>query len=106
MTERAGDNHRTLEQALTEAYHGQADPVLGDDLAHHVLREIRQQMSPNGRPSRAVWVEQLVWRTATVTAAVVLVMTVFAVGVVRTTTGEPGGGLADGLAAVPLLGDE
>lgn len=106
MTGRAGDDHRTLERALTEAYRGQADPVLGDDLAQHVLREIRQQMSRNGRPSRAVWVDQLVWRTATVTAAVVLVVAVFAVGVVRTTTGEPAGVLADGLAAVPLLGDE
>lgn len=106
MTGRAGDDQRTLERALTETYRGQADPVLGDDLAQHVLREIRQQTSPDGRPARAVWVEQLVWRTATVTAAVVLVMAVFAVGVVRTTRAEPAGWPADGLAALPLLWDD
>jgi hypothetical protein len=53
-----------------------------------------------------VWVDNLVWRTATVTAAVVVVMTVCAVGVVRTTAGSPSAVIAEGFASVPLLGDE
>jgi hypothetical protein len=106
MMVRGEDDNRKLERALTEAYRAQADPVLGNGLAQQVLRDIRQQTSGNARLSGAVWVDQLVWRTATVTAAVALVMAVCAVGVVRTTTGGPAGLLAEGFGSVPLLGDD
>ncbi|MBD0315482.1 MAG: hypothetical protein ICV75_02215 [Nitrospiraceae bacterium] len=106
MTRRVADHYPRLEQALMDAYRAQAEPPLRDELAQEVLREIRRQTSRRSRPSGMDWVDDLVWRTATVTVAVVVVMTVFAVGVVRTTSGEPMATIAEGFASVPWLGDE
>ncbi|NOS79424.1 MAG: hypothetical protein HOP35_15915 [Nitrospira sp.] len=106
MTEYRDDELQKLERALTEAYRRQPDPVPGAGLAQQVMRDIRQGASDSGRWISAVAVDQLVWRTATMAAAVVLVLSVFTVGVVRSMTGERAGLLAEEFESAPLLGDE
>lgn len=100
------DEMQKLERALTEAYRAQPDPIPGAGLAQQVMRDIRQGAGDSGRWVSAVAVDQLVWRTATMAAAVVLLLSVFTVGVVRPVTGERAGLLAEEFESAPLLGDE
>lgn len=106
MTVQRDEEIEKLERALTEAYRAQPDPVPGSGLVQQVMRDIRQGASDSGRWISAVAVDQLVWRTATVAAAVVLVLSVFTVGVVRPVTGERAGLLAEEFESTPLFGDE
>lgn len=106
MTVQRDDELQKLERALTEAYRAQPDPVPGAGLAQQVMRDIRQGAGDSGRWISAVAVDQLVWRTATMAAAVVLLLSVFTVGVVRPVTGERAGLLAEEFESAPLLGDE
>lgn len=106
MTVQRDDEMQKLERALIEAYRAQPDPIPGAGLAQQVMRDIRQEAGDSGRWISAVAVDQLVWRTATMAAAVVLVLSVFTVGVVRPMTGERAGLLAEEFESAPLLGDE
>ncbi|MCS6292662.1 MAG: hypothetical protein H8J66_06260 [Nitrospira sp.] len=106
MTVQRDDEMQKLERALTEAYRAQPDPIPGAGLAQQVMRDIRQGAGDSGRWISAVAVDQLVWRTATMAAAVVLLLSVFTVGVVRPVTGERAGLLAEEFESAPLLGDE
>jgi hypothetical protein len=106
MTVQRDDEMQKLKRALTEAYRAQPDPIPGACLAQQVMRDIRQGAGDSGRWITAVAIDQLVWRTATVAAAVVLVLSVFTVGVVRSVTGERAGLLAEEIESAPLLGDE
>ena len=68
------DEIHTLEQALTETYRAQPDLQFdGVKLTQDVMRDIRQSTSDSGRWIPAVVLDQLIWRTATIAAAVVLV---------------------------------
>jgi hypothetical protein len=106
MTVHRDDEIQKLERALTEAYRHQPDPIPGADLAQQVMRDIRQEAGDRDRWISTLAVDQLVWRTATVAAAVVLVLSVFTDGVVRPVTGERAGLLAEEFESAPLLGDE
>jgi len=106
MTVQRDDEMQKLERALTEAYRSQPDPVSGAGLAQQVMRDIRQGAGDSGRWISAVAVDQLVWRTATMAAAVVVLLSVFTVGVVRPVSGERAGLLAEEFESAPLLGDE
>lgn len=99
------DDIRELERALTESYRSRSalafDAV---DVTQDVMRDIRRSTG-----ERAWWapsvLDQLVWRTATITAAVVLMVTVLTVGLIRPQTGESGGLLAEEFDSVPLFAD-
>ena len=99
------DDIQKLERALTESYRSRSaiafDAV---DVTQDVMRDIRRSTG-----ERAWWapsvLDQLVWRTATITAAVVLMVTVLTVGLIRPQTGESGGLLAEELDSVPLFAD-
>ena len=99
------DDIQKLERVLTESYRSRSDLPSGSiDVAHDVMREIRRSTG-----ERAWWtpsvLDQLVWRTATITAAVVLMVTMLTVGLIRPQTGESGGLLAEELDSVPLFAD-
>lgn len=100
------DEIQKLERALTEAYRAQPDLQLdGVKLTQEVMRDIRQSANEGGRWIPSVVLAQLVWRTATITAAVVLIVTAFTVGVFQTTAGESAGPLAEEFDSAPLFGD-
>ena len=99
------DEIQKLERVLTESYRSRSDLPCGSiDVAQDVMREIRRSTG-----ERAWWtpsvLDQLVWRTATITAAVVLMVTMLTVGLIRPQTGESGGLLAEELDSVPLFAD-
>lgn len=96
-----------LERALTEVYRSQSQLPSGSiEVTQDVMRHIRQLTNGNS----SVWMQsavldQLVCRTAAITAAVVMIVTILAVGTFRTTAGENGGLLADEFESAPLFGD-
>lgn len=99
------DDIQKLERALTESYRSRSvlafDAV---DVTQDVMRDIRRSTG-----ERAWWapsvLDQLVWRTATITAAVVLMVTMLTVGLFRPQTGESAGPLAEEIDSVPLFGE-
>lgn len=103
---RHDDKIRTLERGLTEAYRTRPDiPVDAVRVTQAVMREIRQATGNNGQWSPSVALDQLVWRTAAITAAVVLVVTVITAGAIRSLPGESAGLLAEEFESAPLFGD-
>ena len=100
------ENVQKLERALIENYRARPEPqVERARLTQNVMRDIRQATGDSGWWSPSVALDQLVWRTATIAASVVLVVTVFTVAVVRTTAGESGVSLAEEFDSTPLLGE-
>ncbi len=106
MTGQPDDQLRKLEQVLIETYRGQPGSPLSDTFIQRVMSEIRQGDSRNSRWAWAIGIDQLVWRTATVTAALVLIVAVCTVGVVRATGGSSAALFAEEFEPGPLLGDE
>ena len=58
------------------------------DVTHNVMREIRRVTREPDRYAFSGGLDQFVWRTATITAAVVLTATVLTVGLFGQVTGE------------------
>ena len=106
MTGQPDDQIRKLEQALIETYRAQPGPALSDTFMQRVMSDIRQGASRSSRLGWAVGIDQLVWRAATVTAALVLIVAVCTVGVVRATGGASGGLFPEEFEPGPLLADE
>jgi len=100
------DEIQKLERALTESYRSQPDlPFGGVNVTQAVMWEIRRSTSESGRWIPSVVFDQIVWQAATIAAAVVLVVTVFTVGVSRISSGESAGLLAEEFESTPLFGD-
>ena len=99
------DDIHKLERALIESYRSRSDLQFDAvDVTQGVMREIRQT-SGSGRWDPSVVLDQLVWRTATIAAGVVLAVTVATVGLIRATPGESEGLLAEAFESAPLYGD-
>ena len=106
MMSHRDDEILKLERALTEAYRVQPDLQFdGVNVTQDVMRDIRRSTNESAEWISSVVLDQLVWRTATIAAAVVLVVTVLTVGVFRTTMGESAGLLAEEFEAAPLFVD-
>lgn len=104
--EQSDDKIRTVERALTEAYRAGAASAIGEvDVTQAVMRDIRRSVDDGNRWGASVVLDQLVWRTATITAAVVLVAAVLTVGMFRTTPGESAWLLAEEFESAPLFGE-
>jgi hypothetical protein len=100
------DEISTLERALTETYRSRPDiPFVEIDVTQDVMRAIRRSTGEGGRWIPSVLLDQIVWRTATIAAAVVLVVTILTVGMFRATAGENTGLLADEFETASLYGD-
>lgn len=105
MAHRDNDVHK-LERALTESYRSRSEISFGTiDVTHDVMRDIRRTAAETGPWAPSVVLDQLVWRTATITAAVVLTLTVLMVGLLRPQTGESAGLFAEEFESVPLFGE-
>ena len=97
------DEIQKLERALSEVYRSQPDRHDVADVTQRVMRDIRQSAGERSRWPSVV--DQLVWRTATIAAAVVLAMTILTVGVFQSTAGEKAGLLAEEFDSAPLFVD-
>ena len=96
---------RVLERALIDSYGSRSD-VSGDvDVTQAVMREIRRSEAERSWWSPAAVLDQIVWRTATITAAVVLTATVLTVGLFRGPAGDNPVLVVEELDSVPLFGD-
>lgn len=105
MAHRKDEIHQ-LERALAEVYRIQPDAHCdGIQLSQRVMRDIRQAPGERGGWSPSVVLDQLVWRTATIAAAVVLVVTVLSAGAFRNLAEEGAGALAEEWEPAPLFGD-
>ena len=96
-----------LERALTEVYRSQSEASSGSvEVTQEVMRQIRQlTSSKNSVWAQSSVLDQLVWRTAAITAAVVMIVTILTVETLRTTADESGVLLADEFESAPLFGD-
>lgn len=78
-----------LERVLTQSYRSRSEqPCDALDVTHNVMREIRRLTREPDRYAFSGGLDQFVWRTATITAAVVLTATVLTVGLFGQVTGE------------------
>ena len=99
------DGIHKVERVLIESYRSRSSLQFGGaDVTQGVMREVRQK-AERGRWDPSVVLDQLVWRTATVAAAVVLAMTIVTMGQIRGTGGESEGLLAEEFESAPLYGD-
>ena len=101
---RHDEDLRKVERVFSDVYRDSPVPMLGQGVIPAVMRDIRR----SGRENRwisSVGIDQLVWRTATIAATVVLLLAMFTVGVMRPMTGESLL-LAEEFESTPLLGDE
>jgi hypothetical protein len=105
MTIHDDENLNTLERALIDGYRSQSDVSRAVDVTQDVMRDIRRPAMEPSRWTPAAVLDQLVWRAATITAAVVLVATVLTVGLLRPPSGDTRALVAEELESVPLFGE-
>ena len=105
MTHHDDESLNLLERALREAYRSQSEVSHDVNVTQDVMREIRQSADERSRWAPAAVLDQLVWRTATITAAVVLMATVLTVGFLRPPVGDSSTLVVEEFESVPLFGD-
>ena len=94
-----------LERALIDGYRSHSQVSHAVDVTRDVMRDIRRLETERSRWTPAAVLDQLVWRTATITAAVVLMATVLTVGLFRPPTEESPVLVAEELESVPFFGE-
>lgn len=92
-----------FERALIDGYRSRSNVSQAIDVTQDVMRDLRRLERNRWTPAAVM--DQLVWRTATITAAVVLMATVLTVGLFRPPTGESSALVAEELESVPLFGE-
>jgi len=103
MTHHDDERMNALERALIEGYRSRSNQSTVD-VTQSVMREIRR-LAERSRWAPAAVLDQLVWRTATITAAVVLMVTVLTVGLLRTPGGDTPALVVEEFESVPLFED-
>ena len=105
MTHRNEESMKVLERALIDGYRSKSNVSVDVDVTQQVMRDIRRVVGDQSRWTPAAVLDQLVWRTATITAAVVLMATVVTVGLSGPPRGESPALMAEEFESVPLFGD-
>ena len=103
MAKHDDKNLNALECALIDGYRSRPD-VSAVDVTQAVMRDIRRSVGEGSLWVPATVMDQLVWRTATITAAVVLTATVLTVGLLRP-LGDSSTPVAEELESVPLFAE-
>jgi hypothetical protein len=96
------DSVNSLERALIEAYRSQSQVSHPIDVTRDVMRDVRRSATERSRRPPTTVLDQLVWRTATITAAVVLA-TVLTVSLWRPSLAPNPVLVAEELESVPLF---
>ena len=105
MTHHDEERIKVIERALMDGYRSRSGVSRDVDVTQAVMREIRRSEGERSPWSPASVLDQLVWRTAAITAAVVLTATVLTVGLFKGPAGEHSVLLVEELDSVPLFGD-
>jgi hypothetical protein len=105
MTHDNDEYTNVLERALLEGYRSRSDVSRDLDVTQDVMREIRRVSGERSRWVPTAVLDQLVWRTATITAAVVLVAIMVTVGFLRPPAWDSPTLAVEELEAIPLFGD-
>lgn len=105
MTDHDEKNLNALERVLIDGYRSQSRVSHTVDVTQDVMRDIRRSATERSRWTPAAVLDQLVWRTATITAAVVLMAVVLTVGLWRPPNGESPALVAEELESVPFFGE-
>jgi hypothetical protein len=105
MTHHDDESLTILERALLEGYRSRSDVSHDINVTQDVMREIRQSAGQRTRWAPAAVLDQLVWRTATITAAVVLTATLLTVGFLRPSVLDGPTLVAEEFESVPLFGE-
>ena len=98
------DDLRRLEHVLIESYRSHSDRSMeAVDVTKAVMRDVRHSGGERPWWTPFVVLDQLVWRTATITAAVVLMVTMLlTVDLFRPQSGETQNLFAEELESVPF----
>ena len=98
------DDLRKLERVLTESYRSHSDRSNeAVDVTQAVMRTVRHSNGERAWWTPFVVLDQLVWRTATITAAIVLMMTMLLTGdLFRSQSRETQSLFAEELESVPF----
>ena len=105
MTHHDEERIKVLERALRDGYRSRSDVSQNVDVTLTVMRDIRRSEGERSRWSPTSVLDQLVWRTAAITAAVVLTDSVLTVGLFRGAAGENPVLLVEEFDSVPLFGE-
>ncbi len=106
MTDRTDDATRTIERALIEgARLRMEEPPPDLNVVPRVMQTIRRSVPAPTDWTASTGLDQLVWRTATIAAAVVLVITILMAGVRGTSPLAPASLLAEDFESSPLFGE-
>ena len=105
MTQHDEKSLNELERALIDSYRLRPDVLQAVDVTRDVMRDIRRSAAERSRWAPAAVLDQLVWRTATITAAVVLMATVLTVGLLRPLMVDSPALVAEEFESVPLFGE-
>ncbi|HEY7130005.1 MAG TPA: hypothetical protein VH332_10055 [Nitrospira sp.] len=97
------DSVNSLERALIEAYRAQSQVSPPVDVTRDVMRDVRRAATGRSRWTPATVLDQLVWRTATITAAVVLIASVLTVSLWGPSLAPNPVLVAEELESVPLF---
>jgi hypothetical protein len=105
MTHHDDKKMNILERALIDGYRARSNVSHDVNVTQDVMRDIRRSAGERQQWAAATVLDQLVWRTATITAAVVLAVTMVTVGLRRPPAGDPPALVAEELESVPLFGE-
>ena len=94
-----------IERALLESYRSRSDVSYDPNMTQHVMRDIRRIAEERSRWAPTVLLDQLVWRTATITAAVVLIGTLVTVSFLRPAAWDSHTLVVEEFEVVPRLGE-
>ncbi len=97
------DSVNSLERALIEVYRSQSQVSPPVDVTRDVMRDVRRAATGRSRWTPATVLDQLVWRTATITAAAVLAASVLTVSLWRPSLAPNPVLVAEELESVPLF---
>jgi hypothetical protein len=104
MNNREEEFHK-LERGLAETFRLSDETVTHVNVVDRAMRTIRRSALDTQSRAAANMLDELVWRTATITAAVVLVATMLMVGVLHKPPLQHAGLLAEEFDSAPLFGE-
>ena len=104
MNQHTDSDVHKLERALTDSYRSLSNASSEVDVTQQVMRDVRRLDTERGGWAPPAMLDQLIWRTATRAAAVVLIATILTVGLFRSQSDGPAL-IAEDFESAPLFED-
>lgn len=104
MNQHTDSDVHKLERALTDSYRSPSNASSEVDVTQQVMRDVRRLDTERGGWAPPAMLDQLIWRTATRAAAVVLIAAILTVGLFRSQSDGPAL-IAEDFESAPLFED-